>query len=319
MGIQSTIKSDIQGAFKAIYQTDLALEEIILQPTRKEFEGTYTFVTFPFSRITKQKPDESAKAIGDYLVAHSANIVAFNVLKGFLNLVLVETVWGNIFSEILSASDFGQHPSNGKKVVVEYSSPNTNKPLHLGHLRNNFLGYSVSRILEADGYEVAKVNLVNDRGIHICKSMLAYQKFGNGETPESAQIKGDHLVGKYYVVFDKEYKAEIETLKQDGISQEDAEKKAPLMLEAQEMLQKWENGEETTVALWKKMNNWVYDGFDKTYQRMGVDFSKYYKESETYLLGKDIVAEGLEKGLFFKKADNSVWVDLTDEGLDEKL
>ncbi len=319
MGIQSTIKSDIQKAFHEIYGADLPLEEIVLQPTRKEFEGAYTFVTFPFSKITRKKPDESAVAIGEHLVANSSSVRAFNVVKGFLNLVLAEEIWSNIFFEILNSSDFGQHSSNGKKVVVEYSSPNTNKPLHLGHLRNNFLGYSVSRILEADGYEVIKVNLVNDRGIHICKSMLAYQKFGSGETPESAGVKGDHLVGKYYVVFDKEYKAEVETLKQQGLSPEEAEKKAPLMLEAQEMLQKWENGDEATVSLWKKMNNWVYDGFDKTYQRMGVDFNKFYKESETYLLGKDIVAEGLEKELFFKKADNSVWVDLTNEGLDEKL
>ena len=276
-------------------------------------------VTFPFSRITRQKPDETAAVIGEHLVANAASVSAYNVVKGFLNLVLEENIWSNIFFDILNTPDFGQFTPNGKKVVVEYSSPNTNKPLHLGHLRNNFLGYSVSRILEASGYEVAKVNLVNDRGIHICKSMLAYQKFGNGETPETADLKGDHLVGKYYVIFDKEYKLEIEALKQKGLAQEDAEKKAPLMLEAQEMLQKWENADEATVALWNKMNNWVYDGFDKTYQRMGVDFSKFYKESETYLLGKDIVSEGLEQGLFFKKPDNSVWVDLTDEGLDEKL
>lgn len=319
MGIQSAIKSDIQKAFQEVYQAELPLVEIILQPTRKEFEGTYTFVTFPFSRITKKKPDESAKAIGEFLLENSTKVSGYNVVKGFLNLVLPEEVWEDIFFEILNNPDFGQQPLNGKKVVVEYSSPNTNKPLHLGHLRNNFLGYSVSRILEANGYEVAKVNLVNDRGIHICKSMLAYQKFGQGETPESASIKGDHLVGKYYVVFDKEYKAQIENLKQNGLSQEEAEKQAPLMVEAQEMLQKWENGDEATVALWNKMNNWVYDGFNKTYHRMGVDFNKYYKESETYLLGKDIVSEGLEKGLFFKKPDNSVWVDLTTEGLDEKL
>lgn len=319
MNLQTTIKHDIQKAFEDIFKTTLSIDEIVLQPTRKEFEGTYTFVTFPYSRLTKKKPQESAQLLGEFLLANSGVVAGFNVVQGFLNLVLKEHVWEDMINEIMSDQNFGVHPSNGKKVVVEYSSPNTNKPLHLGHLRNNFLGFAVSNILEANGYEVAKVNLVNDRGIHICKSMLAYMKFGAGETPDSADIKGDHLVGKYYVTFDKEYKKQIEALKHAGKSQENAEKQAPLMLEAQEMLQKWENGDEDTVALWQKMNNWVYDGFFKTYKRMGVDFHKYYKESETYLLGKDIVAEGLEKALFFKKEDNSVWVDLSEEGLDEKL
>lgn len=319
MTLLITIKQDIQKAFERIFKATLSLEEIVLQPTRKEFEGTYTFVTFPYSRLTRKKPQESAQMLGEFLLANSGVVRGFNVVQGFLNLVLEEYVWKDMIDEIANNQNYGVHPANGKKVVVEYSSPNTNKPLHLGHLRNNFLGFAVSNILEANGYEVAKVNLVNDRGIHICKSMLAYMKFGNGETPESANIKGDHLVGKYYVTFDQEYKKQIEGLKQTGKSQEDAEKQAPLLLEAQEMLQKWENGDEDTVALWRKMNNWVYDGFFKTYKRMGVDFHKYYKESETYLLGKDIVAEGLEKGLFFKKEDNSVWVDLSEEGLDEKL
>lgn len=319
MSLITAIKQDIQHAFQELFQASLPMEEIVLQPTRKEFEGTYTFVTFPYSRITKKKPEESGQILGDYLAANSKNISGFNVVKGFLNLALPEDVWGEMFQAILESKNFGVHPANGQKVVVEYSSPNTNKPLHLGHLRNNFLGFSVSNILKANGYDVAKVNLVNDRGIHICKSMLAYIKFGQGETPESANIKGDHLVGKYYVVFDKEYKKQIETLIQAGKSEEEAEKQAPLLLEAQEMLQKWENGDEETVSLWKMMNGWVYDGFFKTYKRMGVDFVKFYKESETYLLGKDLVTEGLEKGLFFKKEDSSVWVDLTEEGLDEKL
>lgn len=319
MNIQHSLEQVIQNAFKVLFQSDISLEEINLQPTRKEFEGTHTFVTFPFSRISKKKPDETGELLGSYLVEHTDLVGDYNVVKGFLNLVLKDQVWCGILENIRQQSDFGAHASNGKKVVVEYSSPNTNKPLHLGHLRNNFLGYSVSKILQANGWEVEMVNLVNDRGIHICKSMLAYQKFGQGETPQSSGQKGDHLVGKYYVVFDKEYKREIEALVNEGLSKEEAEKQAPLLLEAQAMLQKWENGDEETVNLWKKMNGWVYEGFESTYARMGVAFDKYYYESETYLLGKDIVTEGLEKGVFFKKEDGSVWVDLADEGLDEKL
>lgn len=320
MEIQYALEQAIQNAFKSLFQTDISLEEINLQPTRKEFEGTHTFVTFPFSRISKKKPEETADLLGKFLVEQHSDLIAdFNVVKGFLNIVLQDQVWCKALENILQQKDFGIHASNGKKVVVEYSSPNTNKPLHLGHLRNNFLGYSVSKILKANGWEVEMVNLVNDRGIHICKSMLAYQKFGQGETPSSSGQKGDHLVGKYYVVFDKEYKREIEELINKGLSKEEAEKQAPLLLEAQAMLQKWESGDEEIVNLWKTMNGWVYEGFAKTYDRMGVAFDKYYYESNTYLLGKDIVMEGLEKGVFYKKEDGSVWVDLTDEGLDEKL
>lgn len=320
MEIQHALEQAIQNAFKSLFQTDISLEEINLQPTRKEFEGTHTFVTFPFSRISKKKPEETADLLGKFLVEQHSDLIAdFNVVKGFLNIVLQDQVWCKALENILQQKDFGIHASNGKNVVVEYSSPNTNKPLHLGHLRNNFLGYSVSKILKANGWEVEMVNLVNDRGIHICKSMLAYQKFGQGETPSSSGQKGDHLVGKYYVVFDKEYKREIEELINKGLSKEEAEKQAPLLLEAQAMLQKWESGDEEIVNLWKTMNGWVYEGFAKTYDRMGVAFDKYYYESNTYLLGKDIVMEGLERGVFYKKEDGSVWVDLTDEGLDEKL
>lgn len=320
MDIQNALEQAIQNAFKVLFQTDIPLEELSLQPTRKEFEGSHTFVTFPYSRISKKKPEETADLLGKFLAEQHADLVAgYNVVKGFLNLVLQDQVWCKTLENILQQKDFGLHAPNGKKVVVEYSSPNTNKPLHLGHLRNNFLGYSVSKILKANGWDVEMVNLVNDRGIHICKSMLAYQKFGQGETPNTSGQKGDHLVGKYYVVFDKAYKQEIEELVSKGHSKEEAEKQAPLLLEAQAMLQKWENGDEATVSLWKKMNEWVYEGFSSTYERMGVTFDKYYYESETYLLGKDIVTEGLEKGVFFKKEDGSVWVDLTDEGLDEKL
>lgn len=319
MDIPNSLKKAIQSAFQALFETTLSLDEINLQPTRKGFQGTYTFVTFPFSRISKKKPDETATILGDYLVANEEMVRDYNVVKGFLNLSIEDKTWLSAFDVLLKDQDYGIQPANGKKVVVEYSSPNTNKPLHLGHLRNNFLGYSVSNILEAYGYTVEKVNLVNDRGIHICKSMLAYQRFGRGETPSSAGIKGDHLVGKYYVVFDKEYKKEVEALVLGGLPKEEAEKQAPLLLAAQEMLQRWENGDEETVKLWEEMNGWVYAGFDATYERMGVTFDHYYHESETYLLGKDIVMEGLQKGIFFKKEDGSVWVDLTEEGLDEKL
>src|SRR5690606_14330905 len=245
---------------------------------------------------------------------------SYNVIKGFLNLVLSDAYWIGLFRDTVSSADFGFFPANGRNIMVEYSSPNTNKPLHLGHIRNNLLGYSVAEILKAYGYNVIKANLVNDRGIHICKSMLAWQRWGNGETPASANIKGDHLVGKYYVLFDQKYKGEIEDLMaSQGQTEADAKKNAPLMVAAQEMLQKWEAGDPETLELWRRMSGWVYEGFDKTYARMGVDFDKYYYESDTYLLGKDIVQEGLDKGLFFSKEDGSVWVDLTDEGLDEKL
>ncbi|MBN7810917.1 arginine--tRNA ligase [Algoriphagus sp. H41] len=319
MNIQENIIQGIQLAFQNIYNHDLPLDQISLAPTRKEFQGTYTFVVFPFLKISQSNPDTTAKQIGEYLKGNVPVVADFNVVKGFLNLVLNERVWVDLFSQIYSNPNLGQLPANGQKVMVEYSSPNTNKPLHLGHLRNNFLGFSVAEILAANGYEVIKANLVNDRGIHICKSMVAYQHFGDGETPESSGLKGDHLAGKYYVLFDKEYKTQIGELKAAGQSEEEAKKNAPILLEAQDMLRKWEAGDSEVVSLWKQMNEWVYAGFEATYQRMGVSFDQYYYESDTYLLGKDIVEEGLEKGVFFKKENGSVWVDLSDEGLDEKL
>ena len=306
-------------AVKELYNADILENQIALQATRKEFEGQITIVTFPVTRFSKSSPEQTGKEIGAYLQQHIAEISDFNVIKGFLNIVLSDTYWISLLNQTIAAKDFGIFPANGKKLMVEYSSPNTNKPLHLGHIRNNLLGYSVAEILKAYGYEVIKANLVNDRGIHICKSMLAWQKFGAGETPESTGLKGDHLVGKYYVVFDKEYKKEIELLKAEGQTEDEAKKNAPLMKEAQAMLQQWEAGNEEVIALWKTMNSWVYSGFEKTYKQLGVDFDKYYYESNTYLLGKDIIQEGLDSGVFFKKEDNSVWIDLTDEGLDQKL
>ncbi|WP_339704161.1 arginine--tRNA ligase [Algoriphagus aquimarinus] len=319
MDIQETINQGIQLAFQNIFNHDLPLDQISLAPTRKEFEGTYTFVVFPYLKVSKATPEATANLIGEYLKENVAEVAGFNVVKGFLNLELNNMIWVDVFQNLFANENIGQLPANGQKVMVEYSSPNTNKPLHLGHLRNNFLGFSVANILEANGYEVIKANLVNDRGIHICKSMVAYQHFGNGETPESSGLKGDHLAGKYYVIFDKEYKKQIAELKDQGQSEDEAKKNAPLLIEAQDMLRKWEANDEEVVSLWKLMNTWVYAGFEKTYERMGVSFDKYYYESDTYLLGKDIVTEGLEKGVFFKKDNGSVWVDLTAEGLDEKL
>ncbi|WP_439487260.1 arginine--tRNA ligase [Algoriphagus sp.] len=319
MNIQESIHTGIQLAFQNIFNHDLPMDQISLAPTRKEFEGTYTFVVFPYLKISKATPEATANLIGEYLKENVDVVAGFNVVKGFLNLELDNMVWVNVFQKLYANENIGQLPANGQKVMVEYSSPNTNKPLHLGHLRNNFLGFAVANILEANGYEVIKANLVNDRGIHICKSMVAYQHFGNGETPESSGLKGDHLAGKYYVIFDQKYKEQIAELKANGQGEEEAKKNAPLLLEAQDMLRKWEANDGEVVALWKKMNEWVYAGFEKTYQRMGVSFDQYYYESNTYLLGKDIVAEGLEKGVFYTKENGSVWVDLTDEGLDEKL
>lgn len=306
-------------AVKQLYNADISENQIALQETRKEFEGQITIVTFPVTRFSKKSPEQTGTEIGEYLKSQITAISDFNVIKGFLNICLADEYWISLLNETIVKSDFGVFPSNGKKLMVEYSSPNTNKPLHLGHIRNNLLGYSVAELLKAYGYEVIKANLVNDRGIHICKSMLAWQKFGNGETPESTGMKGDHLVGKYYVVFDKEYKREIETLKAEGQTEDEAKKNAPLIKEAQAMLQQWEAGDEAVIDLWKTMNSWVYAGFEKTYNQLGVNFDKYYYESNTYLLGKDIIQEGLDSGVFFKKDDNSVWIDLTDEGLDEKL
>ncbi|WP_316767438.1 arginine--tRNA ligase [Pedobacter frigiditerrae] len=306
-------------AIKQIYNEEIAESVINIQETRKEFEGQVTIVVFPFTKISKKSPEETARAIGEYLVENVEDITDFNVVKGFLNLSIAESYWINLLNKELLSDDFGKIKSNGQKVMVEYSSPNTNKPLHLGHVRNNLLGYAVAELLKADGYEVFKVNLVNDRGIHICKSMLAWQKWGNGETPESSGLKGDHLVGKYYVIFDKEYKKEITALMAEGQTEDEAKKNAPLIKEAQQMLLAWEAGDEAVINLWKKMNGWVYAGFDISYKNLGVDFDKYYYESNTYLLGKDTVDEGLEKGVFFKKEDGSVWIDLTADGLDQKL
>lgn len=319
MNIEATLQQTIQLAFRDLFRAELALQEIMLQPTRKDFEGSYTFVTFPFARLSKKNPQETARLLGEYLQQNTRLVSRFNVVQGFLNLGIADTAWLEVFNHIASKTDFGFHPSNGQKVMVEYSSPNTNKPLHLGHLRNIFLGYSVAEILKANGYDVIKANLVNDRGIHICKSMLAYQKFGNGETPDSSGIKGDHLIGKYYVLFDKAYRQEVDALKAQGVGEEEAKKNAPLMQEAQQMLVRWEEGDQQTVELWQKMNGWVYKGFAQTYTRMGVDFDKMYYESNVYLLGKDVVDEGLAGGVFFKKDNGSVWIDLTEEGLDEKL
>jgi arginyl-tRNA synthetase len=306
-------------AVKTLYQADISSIDIPLQETRKDFEGQVTVVTFPLTKLSRKSPEQTGNEIGAFIADELKEISGFNVIKGFLNISLSDTYWLDVFYTEIVADDFAEFKPNGKRVMVEYSSPNTNKPLHLGHVRNNLLGYSVAAILDAAGYEVIKANLVNDRGIHICKSMLAWQKFGNGETPESSGLKGDHLVGKYYVIFDKENKKQIEELIASGQTEEEAKKNTPLLKEAQEMLQKWEAGDEAVISLWKTMNTWVYAGFAETYERLGVDFDKYYYESNTYLLGKDIVEEGLEKGVFFQKTDGSVWIDLTADGLDEKL
>jgi len=319
MNLEKQIIYSIARALRELFDHEVNDDKISLQPTNKEFEGTFTFVVFPFLKVTKLNPELSGTKIGEYLSANCEVVQGFNVVKGFLNISVKESAWLDIFALLSQKPDLGTLPKNGKKVMVEYSSPNTNKPLHLGHLRNNFLGYSVAEILKANGYEVIKANLVNDRGIHICKSMVAYRHYGNGETPESSGLKGDHLAGKYYVIFDKEYKKQIADLVGKGHIEEEAKKIAPLILEAQDMLRLWEAGDEEVVGLWKKMNSWVYAGFEATYKKMGVDFDKFYYESDTYLLGKDIVEEGLSKGIFYKKENGSVWVDLSEEGLDEKL
>lgn len=319
MNIEQHIITATLAAVKALYNQELPESQLTLQDTRPEFEGQLTIVVFPIVRFSKKSPEVTANELGAYLRENVEDITGFNVIKGFLNLSISQAYWLNLFNNEVLKPDFGIIPSSGKKVMVEYSSPNTNKPLHLGHVRNNLLGYSVSELLKADGAEVFKVNLVNDRGIHICKSMLAWQKWSNGETPESAGIKGDHLVGKYYVIFDKEYKKEIDALKATGQTEEEAKKNAPLIKEAQSMLLAWENGDPEVKELWSKMNGWVYDGFAVSYKNLGVDFDKYYYESNTYLLGKDTVDEGLASGVFFKKEDGSVWIDLTEDGLDQKL
>ena len=317
--IQQTLIAQTIRAVQELYSADIPSAQITLQETRKEFEGHITVVVFPVTRFSKKSPEQTGADIGEWLKANVREIADFNVIKGFLNISLSNQYWITLVNTALVAPTFGSFPANGKKLMVEYSSPNTNKPLHLGHIRNNLLGYSIAEILKAYGYDVVKANLVNDRGIHICKSMLAWQKYGNGETPASSGLKGDHLVGKYYVIFDKEYKKEIDALKEQGQTEEEAKKNAPLIKEAQAMLQKWEANDEDVIVLWKTMNGWVYEGFEQTYKQLGVDFDKFYYESNTYLLGKDIIQEGLDKGVFFRKEDNSVWIDLTDEGLDQKL
>ena len=317
MTIEENLKEDIKKAIQKNF--DVSVDEIILQPTKKEFDGFYTFVTFSLSKAARRSPAEIGQIIGDDLKANSSIVSDCNIVQGFLNISLKDSTWLELFDQIVSHDDYGSSPSNGQSVMIEFSSPNTNKPLHLGHLRNNFLGDSLSRILKVSGYDVVKTCLVNDRGIHICKSMLAYRELGNGETPESSGMKGDHLAGKYYVYFDIEYKKQIKELVEQGMTEEVAAKKAPWIIEAQQLLLLWEKGDEDTKALWQKMNGWVYEGFSQTYKTIGVSFDKTYYESDTYLLGKDIIEEGLKNNVFFKKEDNSVWINLTEEGLDEKL
>ena len=321
MDIQKLLKDTTAKAIKSLYSADANLDQITFSTTRKEFVGDFTLVVFPFLKISKQKPEDTAAAIGAFLRDNLAEVADFNVVKGFLNIQLSATFWTEFLNDAIADDRFGMKPkgSSGKTFMVEYSSPNTNKPLHLGHIRNNLYGYSVAQILEANGHNVIKANLVNDRGIHICKSMLAWQKWGNGATPESLGVKGDKLVGDYYVRFDKEYKKQIADLKAQGMSDDDAANKAPIILEAREMLRKWEAGDKEVVDLWKTMNGWVYAGFDVTYKALGISFDKIYYESQTYMLGKSIVMKGLEDGVLFKKDDNSIWIDLTADGLDQKL
>lgn len=329
MTIEQQIINAAQAAVKELYGQEVAEKMVQLQKTKKEFEGNLTLVVFPFLKISRKKPDETAREIGEYIKQNCEAIADFNAVGGFLNLVIDKKAWLALLNEMNLNEKFGEKPVTEASplVMIEYSSPNTNKPLHLGHVRNNLLGWSLAQIMEANGNRVVKTNIVNDRGIHICKSMLAWQKFGNGETPETSGKKGDHLIGDYYVAFDKHYRAEVAELKAkymaDGMDEEQAEKKAkeesPLIKEAHEMLVKWEQNDPEVRALWKKMNDWVYAGFDETYKALGVGFDKIYYESNTYLVGKKKVEEGLTKGLFFRKDDNSVWADLTDEGLDQKL
>ena len=308
-----------QAAVSSLFGAALPETSFQVQVTRKEFEGDYTLVVFPLLKISKLSPEATGQAIGEWLKSNTDEIAGYNTVKGFLNLSFSNSYWNSLFSSIAVDENFGQLPPTGKTIMVEFSSPNTNKPLHLGHIRNNLLGWSVSRLLEANGHKVMKVNLVNDRGIHICKSMLAWLKIGNGETPESSGKKGDHLVGDYYVAFNEIYKKEVDELTAGGMSKEEAEKNAPSLKEAQEMLLKWEQGDPEVVALWKKMNSWVYDGFAKTYADLGISFDRTYYESQTYLLGKALVQKGLDMGIFETEADGSVWCDLTADGLDRKL
>jgi len=319
MSLQNTLSEHIITAVNDIYNAKL--ETVEFQATRKEFAGDITVVVFPMLRVVKGNPVQIGESIGTYLQTHVSEVKAFNVVKGFLNLEIDDAYYLEFFNAIKNTTTFGlvNSKEGDKAVMVEYSSPNTNKPLHLGHIRNNLLGYSVAEIIKASGKKVYKTQIINDRGIHICKSMLAWKRYGNNETPESTGLKGDKLVGNYYVKFDQEYKKEIQELITNGSAEEDAKKNAPILLEAQEMLRQWEAGDEAVVTLWETMNGWVYDGFDTTYKNLGVDFDCLYYESNTYLLGKEFIAEGLKSGVFFKKDDGSVWCDLTDDGLDEKI
>lgn len=321
--IEIKIAEALQVSLKKLYDIEISVDVSQIQKTRKEFEGDFTIVVFPYVKLAKKSPDVLADDLGNELQKElqNAGMISFNVIKGFLNLSFADSFWIRFFNEKREKKEYGRVIINEdvKPILIEFSSPNTNKPLHLGHVRNNLLGSSIASILQACGKKIIKVNLVNDRGIHICKSMAAWLKYGHGETPELAKMKGDHLVGKYYVEFDKHYKAEIEQLKLSGLDEEKASREAPLMKEAREMLTQWERGDEEVRKLWAMMNGWVYEGFAETYKRLGVQFDKTYYESETYLLGKDLVNEGLKKGVFTQKEDGSVWVDLTGEGLDEKL
>ena len=329
MKIESIISSSVVEAVKALYGQEVAPKMVQIQKTKQEFEGNLTLVVFPFLKISKKKPEDTAQEIGQYLVDNCKAVASFNVVKGFLNLVIAQSAWLQLLADIDADPKYGEKKAddNSPLVMIEYSSPNTNKPLHLGHVRNNLLGWSHAKIMEANGTKVVKTNIVNDRGIHICKSMLAWLKYGNGETPETSGKKGDHLIGDYYVAFDKHYREEVKQLTaqylSEGMGEEEAEKKAkeeaPLIKEAHEMLVKWEQNDPEVRALWEKMNNWVYAGFDETYKALGVGFDKIYYESQTYLKGKAKVEEGLAKGLFERHEDNSVWADLTNEGLDQKL
>ena len=321
MSIDNIISAATAEALKSLYGLEVEASTIVPQTTKKEFEGNLTIVVFPFLKASHKAPDATAKEIGDYLVANCEAVKEYNVIKGFLNITVEPKFWLGVLDHIHATKDYGFKTAddNSELVMIEYSSPNTNKPLHLGHVRNNLLGYSLSRIMQANGYKVVKTNIVNDRGIHICKSMLAWQKWGNGATPESTGKKGDHLIGDFYVAFDKHYKAEVKALEEKGMTKEEAEAASPLMQEAREMLRRWEAGDEEVRSLWRTMNSWVYAGFDETYKRLGVDFDKIYYESQTYLEGKEKVLEGLEKGIMYRKEDNSVWADLTADGLDHKL
>ena len=321
MTVETIITGAVSKALKELYGLDVAPESIVPQQTRKEFEGNLTIVVFPWLKASHKSPEATANEIGEWLVANEPAVEKFNVVKGFLNISINPEFWLNVLHSIAEDSDYGirKADENSDLVMVEYSSPNTNKPLHLGHVRNNLLGYSLSCILAANGHKVVKTNIVNDRGIHICKSMLAWQKWGNGVTPESASKKGDHLIGDFYVAFDKHYREEVKALMEKGMTEDEAKANAPLMLEAREMLRKWEAGDPEVRELWKTMNGWVYEGFDETYRRLGVDFDKIYYESDTYLEGKDLVLGGIDKGIMYRMEDGSVWADLTGDGLDHKL